>query len=275
MGNIKNGLNMGALSADFDKRPAEVLRELARVGYQGFEVTRPLPFPASEFNALANELDFKAISLHTHSPSGDDELKEMIEFVQAVDCTRIMFGGFHPNRLNSADDYKRQAEAHNNLGEKCGRDGIRAIYHNHHWELKKYGGKCGLDIMLEETNPEWVQFEFDVVWLAVGGADPAEYIRKNAPRCPLIHYKDIKINEGYGRDGHAPDGIIEADGFSLKKGSYSFVEKGAGIVDFKAIREAVNPRYVEWLIVEQDNSELPPIETAKINFEYYRRLGVM
>jgi len=275
MGNFKFGINMGAITADFEKKPADVLRGLSQIGYKGIEITYPLPLPIDEFNSLTKELDIVPISLHAASPGNDDEINKMIDFVQSINCERIVFGSYHPDNLKSADHYKSQAELFNKTGEKCKKRGIQAFYHNHHWEFKKFDGKYGLDIMMEETKPDWVQFEIDVCWLTVGGADPSVYIRKNEKRCRLIHYKDIFIKDGFARDGHAKDGIIEEDGYSLKEGSYALTEAGTGVVDFKKIREIVNPQYVDWLISEQDNSTLPPMETARINYENYKRLGVI
>jgi len=272
---MKFGLNMGALTADFEKDPAAVLKELAVIGYRGIEVTRPLPLPVPEFNRLAKELDLVPLSLHVGAPANDEEMNADIDFVRSVNCERIVFGGFHPKDLNSADDYKRQAEAFNKNGKITKQSGVRTHYHNHHWEFKKFGGRYGLDIMMEETDPELVSFEIDVCWAAVGGADPARYIHEHEKRCRLIHYKDIHIREGYDLDGHAPGGIIEADGYSLKENSYGFAEAGTGIVDFGKIRSVINPDYVEWLISEQDNSDLPPMETARINYNNYKRMGVM
>ena len=252
MGKIKFGLNMGPVQADFVKNPVDVLRELSQIGYEGVEIGYPLPLPVGEFNSLAKELDMVPISVHARRPSNDDELKQHIDFAKSVHCERIVLGSGRPDKLQSADDYKTLAELFNKCGEQCKKVAIQVFYHNHHYEFIKHVGKYGMDIFIEETNPEWVNLELDVGWLKVGGVDPVEYIHKNESRCRLIHFKDVKI----------------------KGNGYDFTEAGTGDVDFKKIHDIANPQIVDWLISEQDSSTLPPMECVKVNYENFKRLGV-
>jgi len=267
------GLNMGSLQAVFEESPVEKLKALSQIGYKGLEVTCPLPLPVNEYVNLSKDLDLATISLHAAPPKGGDDLKRYIDFVKSIDCDRIVLGCLHPVELRCADDYKRQAEIMNEYGEKIKAQGVRAFYHNHEWELRKFNDTCGLEIMMEGTDPDCVHYEVDVCWMTVGGADPAEFLRKYANRCPLVHYKDILIRDGYS-PGYVKNGIIQDDGYSLIEGSYELVEAGLGVVDLKKVWEAVDPRHVEWLISEQDRSALPPMESARVNYANYKGLGI-
>ena len=275
---MKNGLgvNMGSLNADFEKSPEKVLRDLAEIGYRGVEVTMPLPMANKDFVKLSKEINVVPISIHAWPPGGEEQNQKFIDFAKEINCDKIVFGSFHPDKLKSAEDYKVSAEAFNKVGRQSAKAGVQTLYHNHHWEFQKHGGVRGIDVLMANTDPELVSFEIDMCWLTVGGGDPVEFLKKNEKRVKLIHYKDIIINEGYNKkDGFAKDGIIKEDGYSLKDGAFALAEAGTGVVDFKKIYETVNPKYVEWLISEQDNSTIPPMETAKINYNNYVKLGVI
>jgi hypothetical protein len=50
--------------------------------------------------------------------------------------------------------------------------GLTFIYHNHNFEFRKFGGKTGLQILMESTDPDWFQFEIDTYWVQMAAAIP-------------------------------------------------------------------------------------------------------
>ncbi len=83
------------------------------------------------------------------------------------------------------------AQELNNSGEKLKQEGIRLLYHNHNVEFQKVlGDKNAFDVLIEETDSRWVNFEFDSYWPAEAGVDILTYMKKLNDRMKLYHIND-------------------------------------------------------------------------------------
>jgi sugar phosphate isomerase/epimerase len=93
-----------------------------------------------------------------------------------------------------------------------------------------------VDRILSETNPEYVNFQIDLFWATVAGADPIEYFGKYPGRFKALHVKD--------RD---------ADG--------NMAPVGKGEIDFKSIFKHASHAGMEYYLAEQDDTgEQAPLE---------------
>jgi sugar phosphate isomerase/epimerase len=97
-----------------------------------------------------------------------------------VDRAAIMAGP-------SLDDWKRDAETYNKVGELCRKAGLSFGYHNHNVEFKKTGDVLPYDLLLKETDPALVSMEMDIGWVVAGGADPVAYLTKYPTRYSSLH----------------------------------------------------------------------------------------
>lgn len=89
------------------------------------------------------------------------------------------------------DDWKRDAETYNKVGELCRKAGLTFGYHNHNVEFKKVGEVLPYDLLLQETDPALVSMEMDIGWVVAGGADPVAYLTKYPKRYSSLHIKDM------------------------------------------------------------------------------------
>jgi sugar phosphate isomerase/epimerase len=79
----------------------------------------------------------------------------------------------------------------NRAGKALKARGVRLLYHNHNIEFLRYpDGKMPYDILMEETDPEFVNFEFDSYWAADAGADTLAVMRRLGGRLRLWHIND-------------------------------------------------------------------------------------
>ncbi len=153
-------------------------------------------------------------------------------------------------KRNSIEEWKKTAEELNSIGERLRADGLTLSYHNHNFEFEKFEDKYGIEVLIENTDPENLKLEVDVFWIKFAGLDPAEFLKKYIDRINLIHLKDMKAD---------------------KK---TFAEVGEGIIDFKPVFEiGDSSSIVEWYIVEQDRCERLSIESARLSFENLRKMG--
>lgn len=136
----------------------------------------------------------------------------------------------------SADDVRRIAGELNAAAEKAAEYDLRVGYHNHWWELERtFEGMTAMDLLASELHPE-VVFEIDAYWVAVGGADPVEFIRRHADRVRFLHLKDGPVTLDKLRQQPAGQGsmpvldVIEAAP-NLEVGVVEFDEYDGDVFD--------------------------------------------
>lgn len=95
----------------------------------------------------------------------------------------------------SLDDWKKNADSFNKIGDLCKKAGLSFAFHNHNIEFRKAGDVVPYDLLLKETDPALVSMEMDIGWVIAGGADPVAYLTKYPSRYTSVHLKDLK-NEG-------------------------------------------------------------------------------
>lgn len=111
--------------------------------------------------------------------------------------------------------------------------GLAFAWHNHEFEFEALDrNDKPLDFILEDGNG--VSLELDLAWVAVGGQNPAEWVKKYSNRLVSVHIKDI-----------APNGECEdEDGWA---------DVGHGTMDWTAIMDAVRATNCRYFVMEHDN----------------------
>ena len=131
--------------------------------------------------------------------------------------------------------------------------GIRFGYHNHDVELLPVAGVVPLDYLMSRADPDLVKMELDLGWLALAGANPAEYVRRYSGRIVACHMKDY-------------DARIASDVPERK-----LVEPGAGAIDFGAVVAAMRDAKVEHAYIEIDVSA-DPLGAVASGYRYLKML---
>ncbi len=81
------------------------------------------------------------------------------------------------------------------LGYHCNdvnEQGFTLYIHNHSHEFKRVGNETLFDCLIENTDPTYINFELDLVWVVRAGLDPLVYLEKLGRRCDRVHQKDIQ-----------------------------------------------------------------------------------
>ncbi len=90
----------------------------------------------------------------------------------------------------TADDIRATAHRFNQIGERVKAAGMRFAYHSHGFDFRRYDGRYGLDLILDQTDPALVALELDIGNTIAAGADPTPYLASK--RLALAHVKDWK-----------------------------------------------------------------------------------
>src|SRR5690606_18039749 len=94
----------------------------------------------------------------------------------------------HPEDQPFSVDLAREAAANFNAwGEAAAERGLQFFYHVHGYEFQPAAdGTVPFEVLMSETNPEFVTYEMDVFWVARPGEDPAELLRAYPDRWKLM-----------------------------------------------------------------------------------------
>ena len=137
------------------------------------------------------------------------------------------------------------------LGKKCKVAGLKLLYHNHDFEFKKdEDGIVPIDYLLENTDPEYVNFQMDLYWVTKAGVDPMTYFEKYPGRFKIWHVKDM---DEQGR----------------------FAPVGEGKINFSKILANKKLSGMEYYFVEQDMcfDGLKPLDAIKTSHKGLKKFG--
>jgi len=98
----------------------------------------------------------------------------------------------HENGVLTFENAKKAVDDFNKVGKFLKEHGLIFCYHAHGYEFQPYEDGTLLDYIFKNTNPEYVSFEMDVLWMQFGGGDPVALLKKYGARWKLIHLKDLK-----------------------------------------------------------------------------------
>lgn len=238
---------------------AGVLAELGEIGYDAAEIgTNFVDGDWKAVKAAFADAGIACSGIHGGYGQIADEAwqPKAIEFCQALDAKFIMCSGCAGGE--GIEPYLNSAGPFNALGAKCKEAGLSFCYHNHGWEFEVFDGVKGIHKLCAETCPDLVKLNVDVYWVTVGGECPAEFIDRYGDRVGYYHFKD---------GPYTPKGVVTP-------GPYQFAELGQGTVDLAGALAAALRHDAQWIVYEQDHSDLAPGEASRISFEHLKSLGL-
>jgi len=149
--------------------------------------------PPEEFKKLC---DARGISIPS-TGAGFDQLQLSPDSVamkaKAMGSKYVMCAWVpHKKGEFNLDDAKKAVEVFNSAGKVLKEQGLTLAYHAHGYEFQPYKNGTLLDYIFENTNPEYVSFEMDIMWIYFGGGDPAGLLKKYGNRWKLMHLKDLR-----------------------------------------------------------------------------------
>jgi sugar phosphate isomerase/epimerase len=250
------GIQLYTLRDDLPKDPRGILKQIADMGYkqiEGYEGAQGLWWGMTnkDFKSYLDSLGLVMISSHCDFKTDfDRKAREAGE----IGLKYLIAPWLGPQK--SLDDYKKAADTFNQCGDICKKHGLKFAYHNHGYSFEKMDNQYPQDIMMQNTNPDTVDYEMDIYWVAVPEEDPEAWLRKYPNRWKLVHVKD--------RDKTAPK--TEAD---------ASVDLGTGRLDFKKILKTARETGVEYFIVEQEKyTNSTPLKSAQVDAEYMKGLRI-
>ncbi|WP_219835863.1 sugar phosphate isomerase/epimerase [Paenibacillus sp. R14(2021)] len=252
---MKIGLQLYTLRDETAKDFKGVLRQVAAMGYEGVEFAGYGDVPAEEMRDLLQELRLEAFGSHVSLVNLETKLEEEIAYLKTIGATYVVCPWIPADQVAEGESFWRGLiDKFNGIGERLRQEGLQFAYHNHDFEFaSKIDGEFVFDAMYTKVPADLLKVEMDMGWVQYSGQDPLAYIAKYAGRLPLLHLKDFRK----GKPGEQID----------------TVELGRGDLPLNDIIAAGNQANVEWLIVEQDRCENPPLEAVQTSIEWLKANG--
>lgn len=250
------GIQLYTLKDEMARDPKEVLRQLSSFGYsqiESFEGQSGMfwGMKNTEFKSFIDELNLDLISSHTNF---QENFEEKAAQAGEIGMRYLIAPWIGPQE--SIDAYKRMADRFNEAGEICKRNNLRFAYHNHDYTFKEQEGQIPQQVLMDNTDPELVDFELDMYWVVVAGADPQEYLRKYSDRFKLGHVKDRR-KDATAEETHASTVL------------------GTGTIDYQPILKTAQENGMEYFFVEQEEfKNTSPLESSRKNAEYLKNLRI-
>jgi len=230
------------------------LQRIKAAGYDGLELNRFMIHPTSlmvrmmtkaagmptgkggklDWKKLLREADLSVVSLHTDLGSLEREADAVAAEARELGTDKLVITGMYRFDYSDEKAVRELADRLNKAGAGLRRAGLSLLYHNHNVELLQVKpGLRAYDLLLSETDPDCVGFEFDSYWFTDGGADAKEWMRRLGKRMKLWHVTD----RGARQSGPAMTPILKCDSMELGTGNMDLdslraiaVENGIGAV---------------------------------------------
>ena len=260
-----------------EKQARETLASIKKSGYDGIELcgfmihpmglvvrllTKAAGMPVGKggnlnWHALVKESGLEVVGLHLDLGTLEKDIPACAAEAKTFGTKYIVITGMYRFDYGSEAAVKELAQRLNKAGKALKGQGIELLYHNHNCELRRTeSGRRAYEILLEETDLEYVNFEFDSYWFAEGGADPLYWMRKLDSRMKLWHIND----RGSRVSGTAMTPILKSDSMEL----------GSGNMPLDALLEQAKRAGCEAVILESHRNwiDKSPINSLQLSSNY-------
>ncbi len=228
------------------------------VGFTHVETAGLYGMTGEEMATTLDNAGLEATSMHAPYDAFKNNIDQVIADAKAVGAEYAGIAWYPHEEGNFDEATARQAIADfNEFGQAMKDAGLKFFYHNHGYEPGPYGDGTLLDLIIDETDPELVYFEMDVLWTWLPNLDPVEVIARHPGRFKLMHIKDMKPGIERGTlAGRIPDedkAVI-----------------GEGQVDWPAVLKAATEDGFEHFYLEDETTE--PVDNAPVSYAYLKAL---
>jgi len=239
---------------DHTKTLDEIRRTIDRVrkmGYVAVQASALGPIEPTELASICSAAGVQIVATHINYQRICDEVQAVIDEHQLWGCRHVAIGGL-PQEFRNREGFSRFAVEASEAARPLIDAGLTFSYHNHSFELERFEGRTGLDILCDESDPEVFSFEIDTYWIQHGGANPVTWLDKLADRMHIVHLKDL-----------AMDGAQQL-----------FAEVGEGNLEWGPILAAGKRAQIEWYLIEQDQCQRDPFESLELSLRNLRAMGL-
>lgn len=262
-----------------ENKARETLNLIEKAGYNGIELngfmikkmpmivrvlTRMAGMPMGrsgnlDWKKLISESNLKVVSVHEDLGSILNRTQEIIEEAKSFGTDYIVLTGMHHFNYSDQKSVLELIDKLNLAGKLLSEGGINFLYHNHNCEFCKVeSGKTAYELIMQNTDPQYVNFEFDSYWATEAGVDALALMETLGERMKLYH-----INDRGSRITKPSSSILKSDSMEL----------GYGNMNLTAMVETAKKYGVKAIILESHRNwiDKSPIKSFQVSAEFLKK----
>ncbi|MDE5670887.1 MAG: sugar phosphate isomerase/epimerase [Eubacterium sp.] len=266
-----------------EEKTISTLNSIRSAGYDSIELNgfmiKPTPFivrlltkvagmptgSAGKFDwkTLINESGLKVCSIHEDLGSIERDIDSIIKEAQTFNTNNVVVTGMYRFAYNDKNEVKSLAQRLNKAGEELKKNGINLLYHNHNIEFVRFDNQqgeylqnCPYSLLINETNEDFVNFEFDSYWACDAGINPLDIMKILSNRMRCYHITD----RGSRLSAAALTPIIKNDSMEL----------GYGNMNIASLIETAKSCNTEAIILESHKNWIDknPVKSLELSAKY-------
>lgn len=232
-------------NANLENDFTPIFNEILEAGYDGVECRFTVMKQKSKLKDYLKDHSLTLLGLHAHPSvfieNGElkNEFYSLLHDMKEFHIPFLLVSG-HPTPTQEAQ--LSLVKSLSILADECQKNNIQLVYHNHDFEFAN--GYELFDRIIDNQN---IGIALDIGWLYRANYPLDEFISKYTNQIKYFHIKDTTKKE--------------------------WKELGTGTVDIVKAIATIESIAMEWWTVEQDDSVLPPFESANKSREFLTKLG--
>ncbi len=233
---------------------SESLKKVADMGFTTVQISGVCPYEPAW---LAEQLKSNGLTCGLTHYNYDrilNETEKVIEEHKQFGCKYIGVGSM-PGWDKGLEKFLAEAPV---PAQKIHDAGCQFMYHNHAFEYENHveDGRNFMQVLSDAFTPEQLGFTLDTYWVKYGGEDVLKEISRLKGRLPVVHFKDMFVNEN-------GDKLMSWVG-------------GGNVLDFEKIIPAFEDAGTELAYIEQDNCNGEnPFDCLKKSYQYLKSIGLL
>lgn len=260
-----------------EKQAKATMAVMAAAGYNGIElcgfmirpsglavklITQLAGMPVGNggglnWEKLVKDAGLRVVSVHEDLGTIEKDPAAVISEAEKFGTDKIVVTGMYQFDYGDEAAVRSLADRLNAAGKILSGSGVELLYHNHNCELRKVApGVTAYELLMEELDENYVNFEFDSYWMTEGGANALALMKRLGSRMKLWHIND----RGSRVKGAAITPILKTDSMEL----------GCGNMDLDALSAQAKENGIEAVILESHRNwaEKSPVRSLQISAEY-------
>ncbi len=184
------------LQKDFDG----TMKQMAGFGFESVEMCSPPSYrlfgfgglvnlKGSELREKINSAGLKCESCHYQWAELKTSIDERVAHAKDLGLKQMILSTFSLPQKATLDDWKKNADELNKVGEKVQAAGIQLGFHNHDFEFRQIDGVLIYDELLKIFDPNLVKLQFQVAVISLG-YEAEKYFTRHPGRFVSLHLVD-------------------------------------------------------------------------------------
>lgn len=228
---------------NFQKDVAATLDTIKSLGIRDMEFSNLFGQTAETIRRLLDERGMKCSSFGVSYDDLMNKTDEVARNAKTLGASYVRVAWIPHEGPFTLALAQKTVEDFNHVGKKLKEQhGLTFCYHNHGFEFQPHAGGTLFDYIVQHTDPRYVSFEMDILWVFHPGQDPVQLLNKYGNRFRLMHVKDLRKGVKGDLSGSTP---VEND-----------VALGTGQLDLPSILKAAVKAGVQHFYIEDESPSI-------------------